>query len=291
MSKRLALMTILVLAAAACDDGGGGTSGDGGGAAASWECTVERDGWERCVDQKVEYCHIVSGMEPHFHWGADCQTLGFTCVELSQSQAACLDEASTCTIGQFKCEDNTAYNCMDHGGYGHWAVEPCGTAATCKQDGTNALCEHAEVTFDPQNACDAMTATAVEEKSVTPTFASVFVPDYHAELGIRVHVTLPDNQVSYIHFPVFSCGEFAVFMDRTGVFDGIQHRDQTNMTVSGGTAVELCSTDVPDHRHADLEWDGDGTEGTDPVPYVIRFKAIAGGGQVSFAVFQIAAED
>jgi hypothetical protein len=290
MTKRPLSIAVVVLAGALTGCGDGASSQNDAGPT-NFECTTERDGWQQCVDNKVQYCHIVSGMDPHFHWGADCQSLGFTCIEASQNVAGCLDQASICTVGASKCEDNTAYNCLDHDGQGHWAIEPCGTAATCKQEGTKALCDHAPVTFDPQDACDAMTATAVEEKAVVTTFGDVFAPNYHAELGIRVHVTLPDNQVSYIHFPVFSCGEFAVFANRTGVLDGIQHRNESEMTLSGGTAVGLCSADIPEHWHADLEWDGDGTEGTDPVPYVIRFKAVAGGGEVNFAVFQIAAED
>jgi hypothetical protein len=262
-----------------------------GAAGTSFQCSEDKNAWEQCVDDKVQYCHIVTGMEPHFHWGADCQSLGYQCLELSQQEAACLDEDSTCTVGDTKCEDNTAYQCVDHDGQGHWTVDPCGTAATCREHDGEVHCEKAETTFDPQDACDAMASTSAEEKSVVTAFDDVFSPDYHAELGLRIHVTLPDDQPSYIHFPVFSCGEFAVFLDQAGVFDGIQRRDQTDMTVSGGSAVELCSSAVPEHWHADLEWDGDGTEGTDPVPYVIRFQAVSGGQAVDFSVFQTTTED
>ncbi len=122
-------------------------------------------------------------------------------------------------------------------------------------------------------------------------FGDVFSEDYHADLGVKVHVTLPDNEVSYIHFPVFTCGEYAVFLDQTEIFDGVQHRDETEMLTSGGTAVGVCSEEIPDHWHADLEWDGEGTEGESPVPYVIRFKAVEGGAEVRFTVFQIAVEE
>ena len=261
----------------------------------SFECAADKDGWEQCVDNKVQYCHIVEGMDPHFHWGADCATLGYACVETSASVAVCLDESSTCTADAFKCENNSAYTCVTHNGALSFAIEPCGTSATCQTNGATAYCEKnaVEDTFNPQSACDAMLAEAVETKGVVTVFDDVFSADYHAEQEIRVSVTLPDNVASYIHFPVFSCGEYAVFFHQTGVFDAILHRDGTVMTTSGGTAVSFCAENIPEHWHADLAWDGgaEKTEGADPVPYVIRFKPIPGGGTVEFTVFQIALED
>lgn len=257
----------------------------------SFECSEDKDGFEQCVDNKVQYCHIVDGMDPHFHWGADCEELGYKCMELSKSEAACLDESTSCTVGEFKCEENTAYNCVDHDGHGHFAVEPCGTAATCHEHDDEAHCEQQESDFEPQDACDAITGDDEETKSVVADFDDVFSEDYHADLAVKVSVTLPDNDVSYIHFPVFTCGEYAFFVDQAELFDGVLHRDETEITTSGGTAVSVCSDDIPEHWHADLEWDGDGTEGEDPVPYVIRFKAVDGGADVSFTVFQIAAEE
>ena len=148
----------------------------------------------------------LEGMDPHFHEGANCETLGYECIQLSGSEAACLDTGSYCTVGEFKCEENTAYNCADYDGQGHWAIEPCGTVETCTLD-TTAFCEQAESTFDPQDACEAMTGESEETKSVVTVFDDVFSENSHLDLGERVHLTLPDNQISYIHFPVFSCGE------------------------------------------------------------------------------------
>ena len=289
MPRVSSLVAAMLLAAAGCNDSDADDdSGAAGAAGTSFQCSEATAGWEQCVDGQVQYCHIVAGMQPHFHWGTDCQSLGYECLELSQSEAACLDQDSTCTVGEFRCQDNTAYNCVDHEGYGHFTVVPCGTSAACHEHDGEAHCVHAETTFTPQDACDAMTADEVEETAVVAEFSAVFAEDYHADLGIRVHVTLPDDQPSYLHFAVFSAGQFAVFLDQPAVFDGILHRDQTDVTVSGGSAVELCSIDAPEHWHANLGWDGDGTEGTTPVPYVIRFQAVAGGAEVSFAVFQIA---
>ncbi len=257
----------------------------------NFECTNERDGWEQCVDNKVQYCHVLEGTDPHFHWGADCDALGLECMAISESVAVCLDESTHCEAGEFKCENNIAYNCVAHGDNGHFAVKPCGTAATCHEHEDEAHCEQAESDFEPQDACNAISSDEEEAKATVSLFDSVFSEDYHADLGIRIHVTLPDNEVSYIHFEVFTCGEFAVFMDQTEVFDGILHRDGTEILTSGGTAVGVCESDIPEHWHADLEWDGDGIEGEDPVPYVIRFKAMEGGADVHFVVFQVAAEE
>jgi hypothetical protein len=151
--------------------------------------------------------------------------------------------------------------------------------------------EQAESDFEPQDACDAISGDDEETKAVVIAFDDVFSKEHHANLGLRVNVTLPDNEVSYIHFPVYTCGEFAIFLDQTDVFDGVQHRDGTEMLTSGGTAVGVCEEDIPEHWHADLEWDGEGTEGETPVPYVIRFKAVEGGAEVHFAVIQIAFEE
>jgi hypothetical protein len=278
-----------------CDDGDEKSetseNDTGAGAEESFECEEGRGGWEQCLDNKVQYCHIVEGMDPHFHWGADCESLGYECIELSESEAVCLDESTDCEPGEFRCEENTVYNCVAHGDYGHFAVEPCGTAATCHEHDDEAHCEQGESDFEPQDACDAITGDEVEAKAVVTVFSDVFSEDYHADLGVKVSVTLPDNETSYIHFPVFTCGEYAVFLDQTEVFDGVQRRDETEMLTSGGTAVGLCEEDIPEHWHAELEWDGEGTEEDSPVPYVIRFKAVEGGGSVHFAVFQIAGEE
>lgn len=257
----------------------------------SFECSEDKDGFEQCVEGKVQYCHVVEGMAPHFHWGADCETLGYECVELSESEAACLAGSTSCTVGEFRCEENAAYNCVDHGGNGHFAFEPCGTAATCHEHKDEARCEQRESDFEPQIACNAITGGDEETKAVVTAFDQVFSEEHHADLGIKVHVTLPDNEASYIHFPVFTCGEYAVFVDQAGVFDGVQHREETELLASGGTAVDVCSEDIPEHWHVEIEWEGADTEGESPVPYVIRFKAIEGSAEIRFAVFQITAED
>ncbi len=105
----------------------------------AWECEDGKDGWERCTDNKVQYCHIVEGMEPHFHWGQDCQKDGYECVEVKDGEAVCVDHSTSCSEGDFHCDglDDTAYNCVD----GHYSVIPCGTSKACHETTTEAVCE------------------------------------------------------------------------------------------------------------------------------------------------------
>ena len=288
--------------------GAGGSAGSGAsagsGGSSAWQCDADHADWESCSENKVQYCHIVSGMAPHFHWGMDCEALGYTCHDDGAGHATCVDMAQTCTAGEFRCEDNTAYNCID----GHMGIETCGTAQTCHEEASEAHCEEAsnecgghghvhdnmchcddgykvdpedplncvaEVSF-AQLACDEFQSGTVEQRQVVTTFAEVFGPDSRADLDVPVEVQLPDNQVSYIHFPVTATGEYVLFFDKAGVFDTVLHRGDktTGQAVSpppsGGTPNGKCETVLPEHWHASLTYDGDGSG---PVPYVLQFKA------------------
>jgi len=262
----------------------------------SFECTTERNGWEQCVDNKVQYCHIVAGMDPHFHWGSDCEALGYECVELNESTAACLDESSTCIAGEFKCENNTAYNCVDHDGDGHWAIDPCGTAKHCHEEADEAHCEeetseecggHGHL-HDSECHCDdgyghdgTDTTTCVinpegictlfgdtpHQHSVVTAFADF--PSAHADLYELIEVELTANASSYIHFPVTHDDEYVIFVDTADAIDAVMHRDETDvMSFHAAGANGMCSTDIPEHYHVELEMDGD----EPPVPYIIRFS-------------------
>jgi hypothetical protein len=111
----------------------------------AWECTEERDRWERCEGGEVVWCHAFG--TPHFHGGAKCAQLGLECMELSDRRAVCTDGSASCDPGSFSCEGNTALNCEG----GVLAREPCGTLkrcladeeaglATCWDDRPNASC-------------------------------------------------------------------------------------------------------------------------------------------------------
>ncbi len=263
----------------------------------TFECAEERDGWEQCLDNKVQYCHIVDGMDPHFHWGADCEALGYECVQLTESTAACLDDSSDCTVGEFKCEDNTAYNCVDEDGHGHWAIEPCGTAAHCHEEEDEAHCEEEESSdecgghghlhddechcddgyghdgddtstcvINPEGICTVFGETPHEHDVVT-SFEDF--PDAHADLYEPIEVELPANEVSYIHFPVTHDDEYVIFVDTADAIDAVMHRDESEVSsFHAAGANGMCDTDIPEHYHAELEMDGE----EPPVPYIIRFS-------------------
>lgn len=282
---------------------------DSGGGETSFECTVERDGWEQCSGDEVQYCHIVEGMDPHFHWGADCGALGFECVEVSESEAVCVDPASSCTVGEHRCEENTAYNCVDHGGEGRWAVIPCGTSKTCHDEADEAVCEEeageecgghghlhdgechcdegyghdgADVTtcvIDPESMCTLFGGEAHVHTAVTQ-FEDF--PSAHADLYEPVEVELPAGAPSYIHFPVTHDDDFVLFVDTPGAIDAVMHRDETDVaSFHAAGANGMCDTEIPEHYHVGLEMDGEQA----PVPYVIRFSD--GFGQATTVTFMV----
>ncbi len=281
-----------------------------GNKALAWECDTSHNGWERCTDNRVEYCHIVSGMDPHFHWGADCVSLGLACVDVDdKGNAACVDSSKSCTPVDQKCDQNAAYFCVN----GKLAQEPCGTAKECHADEGIPHCEdkgtecgghghldagtcHCDTGYvvDPADAkncasavefplqsCDLFRATPANE-SVVSTFADF--PKAHADLDKPYTVTLPDNAPSYVHFPVQATGEYVLFLSDPSRFDAFMHRSGSNVSppASGGVPNGMCSDLIKDHWHASLTFDGAATD--TKVPYVVRFKAVPGGGPVSFMI-------
>lgn len=123
-----ALATALV--AGACGDDGTPASGT----TEAWStCTEERDGWERCEDGNVIWCHAFG--TPHFHTGARCASAGFECVSITESRAVCSSPDETCEDGEFSCRENTALNCLD----GQVALWPCGTRLQCMTEPSLSL--------------------------------------------------------------------------------------------------------------------------------------------------------
>lgn len=299
---------ILTVTAAACgsDSEDVSPSADAGGAdstvdaGASWECEASRNGWERCNDNRVQYCHIVTGMDPHFHWGADCVSLGLTCVEVDGSNAACVDNNTPCTVADERCAENVAYFCVG----GKLAQEPCGTARECHDTSGTPRCEDkstecggnghldagacvcdsgyvvdpdnatnciSEVGF-PQLACNDFAGSATPEAAVSD-FASF--EDAHVELDQPYQIALPANAAGYVHFPVTRSGEYVVFLSDAGVFDALMNRNGQDLSpsASGGVANAKCADSIKDHWHASLVFDA--PVGQTPIPYVVRFKAVA----------------
>jgi len=85
-------------------------------------------------------------------------------------------------------------------------------------------------------------------------------------------VTLPNNKVSYIHFPVRLSGGYVIFFDTTDVFDKVLDKNEQEIAESGGVPNGPCSDLLEDHYHIELTYNGSGGY---PIPYVIRFKTVA----------------
>lgn len=104
-----------------------------------WECTGERDGWERCDGDSVIWCHGVAHGEyggAHFHEGTNCAERSASCVELTEQEAACRDDSSTCSGEDARCQDRYAQNCVE----GAWAQKRCSLAEECALDQGLATC-------------------------------------------------------------------------------------------------------------------------------------------------------
>lgn len=280
-------VALLALMGAACgDDATDTTTG-----AESFACTTDRSGWEQCEGGDVQWCHI-----DHFHAGARCSALGYACVELSDREASCVDEASTCAVGAFSCDGNTAYNCVEHEGEGRFAIEPCGTAKTCLEDAAEARCEvrsdeacggHGEYA-DGACTCDvgyaydgddpttcvvapAQMCTIFAEQAHSETAATAFedFASAHAELYVPYEVELPANASAFVHFPVTHDDEFVVFVDQPEALAAVMHRDGTEMsTFHAAGANGACAEAIPEHYHVELAMDAE----TGPVPYILRFS-------------------
>lgn len=308
------LCTALLAPTTACsDDSGttptkdGGTGGDGGGGFGA--CTAERADWKQCQDGKIQVCHIVAGMDPHFHWGTDCAALGLSCVNIDQQgKAACVDTSKTCSAADEKCDQNTAYFCVE----GQLGQQPCGTGADCHASAGEAPhCEdkgsecsghghledgtcHCDSGYkvDPSDATSCVSevdfealactefAGAAQAASLVEAFADF--DNAHVELDTPYQVTLPDGKASYVHFEVDKTGEYVIFLGEAGVFDSFMHRDNKDVAPAGGVPNGKCATEIKDHWHADLTMDGTGSATN--VPYIARFKAIAGGKTVTFMI-------
>lgn len=266
MTTRRALLVFLPVLAVSCGDDEAMPVDE-----ETFACTEERDGWQQCVDGAVQWCHVLPDTPPHFHSGAHCERLGLTCVEHADNRASCVDESTSCSAGESRCsEANEALTCLD----GRFTIEPCGTARECHVHDGVAECEEPMSPEDfPTMACTTFQDEAhAETKDVALAIEDVFDHAYHAERGRPTTVTLPENRVSYIHFPVEWHGDYVVFLSEAGVLDEIVDREEAVMTKSGGVPNGKCSDVIRDHYHAHLHYDPpSGHSG--PIPYVLRFAS------------------
>jgi hypothetical protein len=104
----------------ACDDTTTGETRD------VWLCSALHDGWERCVDDAIEWCHGLG--EPHFHIAQDCAADGLTCATNPRDHLAYCVHAQPCPglVGGI-CEGSEAVNCLD----GARATRRCADDAPC----------------------------------------------------------------------------------------------------------------------------------------------------------------
>ena len=287
---------ILVFALVSC--GGDDNSEDEG---YSWTCEDSTDGWEKCSDNKIQYCHIVEGMDPHFHWSDDCDSKGYKCVEVAEGDAICVDESAACSAGEFSCDSdtNTAYNCVD----GHKSVESCGSSKHCHEEDGAAICEETEegecgghghlhdgechcdegYEIDPDNSENCIESVSFpelacnqfqngEEEDVVAVQSFDEMSEAHADLDVPVHVTLVAGSENYIHFPVEKKGIYVMFLDKADIFDSAYDKSQNELLVSGGTANGMCSDVLADHWHITADYDDIPEDGK--LPAVVKFKAV-----------------
>ncbi|MBU0551432.1 hypothetical protein KJ940_08045 [Myxococcota bacterium] len=318
--NRALCLSLLLLPALGCEDDGSEARPDAAISAPTWSCDAEHDGWSRCEGGAAQYCHIVEGMEPHFHVGADCQQLSLDCVQLEEGRAVCADPNSACQAGEFKCgaegsaEENTAFNCVE----GRWAIQPCGTAKVCHEEADEAHCEaisglecggfghlhdgecHCETGYIldehdpmicvpsqpfPELACAQFGDAHQHEATLADTHEGAFDEAHHGPQDEPIHITPLAEGLGYLHFPAFVSGEHALFLSRADALDGVTNKDGVEVTLSGGDPVSVCEAAIPQHYHLALTKPAD----VEKVPYVLRFKA--GGAPLVVMIKRIPEED
>lgn len=307
----LLFFILLTLLLSACGNGDGNqdvdgdTDGDTDTITWDGECTDERDGWEKCESNRVKWCHILEGMNPHFHEGLNCEALGLTCVEHvhehdghTDYEAFCVDESMTCEEGQFACVENTAQNCVN----GAMALEPCGTKE-CHTEGDEAICEQAgdeecgghghlhdgechcdegyEVDIDDETKCVATLSFPELACQIFEDHADNISADHHLDAtderpGPHAHLDelmevhlLSANASNYIHFPVLESGEYVMFLDTAGVAKKFYDKDGEEVQFTNPGANSFCTDSLVDHFHISAVYTGDGEN---PVPTIVEFQ-------------------
>ncbi len=258
-----------------------------------FECTEERDGWEQCVDDRIQWCHLVTGMEPHFHWSTDCSELGLSCVETDDHKAHCVDMTQNCDEGDAFCDHNTAHYCVD----GHLAEKPCGTSNVCREEGGTAFCEpmsgdecgghgyldHGECVCDrfyeqdpedalvcieanpfPEQACIMHSEDERHTEEAASSFEEALTQDHHAHLDEIIQATLDAGSAGYLRFPVAESGDYVIFLDTEGELSRVLDENGDEISASGGTPNDMCPEVWVEHYHVH-------THVHEMVPYVIEF--------------------
>ncbi|MCB9644667.1 MAG: hypothetical protein H6728_16455 [Myxococcales bacterium] len=140
----------------------------------AFPCKKANNGWERCYEGKIQYCHAESDTDGHAHFGQDCAAQGLVCEVVGTNDAACVDKTKSCQGSEAKCESNTAYNCVN----GSFALEPCGTAKTCEVESGKAHCHsnveecggHGHI-HDGETQCECETGYKLDPSDATKCIA------------------------------------------------------------------------------------------------------------------------
>ena len=280
---------------------------EGGPGQSLWDgvCTTEREGWEKCDSNRIQWCHILEGMTPHFHEGLNCQALGLTCVEqesagggLTGYEAFCVDESMTCQQGAYACVDNTARNCVG----GVTALAPCGTQvcdlsggeAVCRQDTTEECGGHGQLvdgacqcddTYeqDPDDPADCVSSYTFPQRACYvfnqgrdsipldhQLDATNDRPGPHAHVDEVMQVRLLAAHTSnYVHFPVTQTGEYVLFLDTAGVVTNVYDADGLALPMENPGANGMCADVLADHFHISTTYTGDGSSA---VPAIVEFQ-------------------
>ncbi len=285
-------VVMVLTGAAGCGDDSSkenGNENDNG-----FECTEERDGWEQCVGDRIQWCHVVHGMDPHFHWGTDCGQHGLSCVETDDHKAHCVDMNEHCDEGDAFCDHNTAHYCVD----GHLAEKPCGTSNVCREEGGKAFCEPisgedcgghgylengecvcdrfhgqdpedalmcVEVNPFPEQACIMYAEDEVHNEEAASSFDDALTQADHAHLDEIVQAVLPAGSAAYLRFPVPESGDYVIFLDTAGELSRVLDETGEEITLGGGTPNGMCPEDWVEHYHVH-------THVHERVPHVIEFS-------------------
>ncbi|MCA9544700.1 MAG: hypothetical protein KC613_09935 [Myxococcales bacterium] len=124
---RWALAALLLLG---CDDDSAATAPN--------RCDAETNGWQYCVDDAIQYCHVGGDQaDGHFHPGRNCAVDGLVCRVSDEQLGYCAEPAATCSAGEpGRCVDGDATNCVG----GLWGSRRCVVGTECRVEDGWATC-------------------------------------------------------------------------------------------------------------------------------------------------------
>lgn len=106
--------------------------------------------------------------------------------------------------------------------------------------------------------------------TVEPTaqLSEDFVPAHHAPRNIPIEVALPNNAVSYIHFPIVEDGTYLIYTTEPNRLVGLKEKNGNAIVSSTVGAAQDCSDVLTGGLTADIELGAL----TGPAPIAIEFS-------------------